>query len=317
MDHEKYKKWILLDYYNELSEKESTELMSHINNCKSCKKEFELIKKELNVIPKKFSVENKELILNEARDGLREIILKSSTKAEERINRNNLLSFFAVSKFNFAFGGVALFLLGFLFSFLLLKNQNDNPLQTKSNSNNISYLNEAGMRLNNINFTYTDPTTGEIQVNFEAVKPVTVKGNIKDKNIQNILMYSMLEEKNPGTRFNTINFINKKKTTQLDNEVKQAIITVAKYDKNPGVRMEALKLLSSLKLDDDIKNTLLFILMNDNNSAMRIGAINKLADETNKGLLLQNKDLNQLKKKLNTDNNNYVKLTVKKVLEEK
>jgi len=92
---------------------------------------------------------------------------------------------------------------------------------------------------------------------------------------------------------------------------------VAKYDKNPGVRMEALKLLSSLKLDDDIKNTLLFILMNDNNSAMRIGAINKLADETNKGLLLQNKDLNQLKKKLNTDNNNYVKLTVKKVLEEK
>jgi len=62
MDHEKYKKWILLDYYNELSEKESTELMSHINNCKSCKKEFELIKKELNVIPKKFSVENKELI---------------------------------------------------------------------------------------------------------------------------------------------------------------------------------------------------------------------------------------------------------------
>ena len=172
------------------------------------------------------------------------------------------------------------------------------------------------MRLNNINFTYTNPNTGDIQVNFEAVKPVTVKGNIKDKNIQNILMYSMLEEKNPGTRLNTINFIRQEKNIQFDDEVKQAIITVVKYDQNPGVRMEALKLLSSLQLDKEVKNALLFILMNDKNSAMRIGAINKLDDATNKGLLLQNDDLNQLRRRLNTDKNNYVKLTVKKVLQE-
>jgi len=172
------------------------------------------------------------------------------------------------------------------------------------------------MRLNNINFTYTNPSTGEIQVSFEAVKPVTVKGNIKDKNIQNILKYSMLEDKNPGTRLNIINLIKNDKNTQFDDEVKQAIITVVKYDQNPGVRMEALKFLSSLQLDKEVKQALLFVLMNDKNSAMRIGAINKLAEAVNKGLLLQN-DLKQLRKKLYTDKNNYVKLTVQKVLEEK
>jgi len=55
--------------------------------------------------------------------------------------------------------------------------------------------------------------------------------------------------------------------------------------------------------------------MNDDNSAMRIGAINKLAEATNNGLLLHNKDKYQLKRKLTLDNNNYVKLRVKKVLE--
>lgn len=316
MNHEKYKQWMVLEHYKELSDKEKAELNSHLKECNPCMQEFELLKSDLEKIPNEFNVKNEEQILNDARSRLRSLIIEENSKAARKKISKNLLSFIAPPKFSFAFGGVALFLLGFLFSYLLLINQNDNPFLSKNNEGNISYLNEEGMRLNNINFTYTNPNTGDIQVNFEAVKPVTVKGNIKDKNIQNILMYSMLEEKNPGTRLNTINFIRQEKNIQFDDEVKQAIITVVKYDQNPGVRMEALKLLSSLQLDKEVKNALLFILMNDKNSAMRIGAINKLADATNKGLLLQNDDLNQLRRRLNTDKNNYVKLTVKKVLQE-
>lgn len=316
MNHEKYKRWMVLEHYKELSDKEKAELNLHLKECEPCMHEFELLKNDLKKIPNEFKVKNEEQILNDARNSLRRIIIEENSKPAHKNKSKNLLSFFIFPKFSFAFGGVALFLLGFLFSFLLLKNQNENPLQTKSNAKNISYLNQKGMRLNNINFTYTNPNTGEIQVSFEAVKPVTVKGNIKDKNIQNILKYSMLEDKNPGTRLNIINLIKNDKNTQFDDEVKQAIITVVKYDQNPGVRMEALKFLSSLQLDKEVKQALLFVLMNDKNSAMRIGAINKLAEAVNKGLLLQN-DLKQLRKKLYTDKNNYVKLTVQKVLEEK
>ncbi len=316
MNHEKYKQWMVLEHYKELSDKEKAELNSHLKECEPCMQEFELLKNDLKKIPNAFYVKNEEQILNDARNSLRRIIIEENSKPAHKNKSKNLLSFFVLPKSGFAFGGAALFLLGFLFSFLILKNQNENPLQTKSNARNISYLNQEGMRLNNINFTYTNPNTGEIQVSFEAVKPVTVKGNIKDKNIQNILKYSMLEDKNPGTRLNTINLIKNDKSTQFDDEVKQAIITVVKYDQNPGVRMEALKFLSSLQLDKEVKQALLFVLMNDKNSAMRIGAINKLAEAVNKGLLLQN-DLKQLRKKLYTDKNNYVKLTVQKVLEEK
>ena len=316
MNHEKYKQWMVLEHYKELSDKEKAELNSHLKECETCRQEFELLKNDLKKIPNEFNVKNEEQILNDARNSLRRIIIEENSKSAHKNKSQNLLSFFALPKFSFAFGGAVLFLLGFLFSFLILKNQNENPLQTKNNARNISYLNQEGMRLNNINFIYTNPNTGEIQVSFEAVKPVIVTGNIKDKNIQNILKYSMLEDKNPGTRLNTINFIKNDKSTQFDDEVKQAIITVVKYDKNPGVRMEALKFLSSLQLDKEVKQALLFVLMNDKNSAMRIGAINKLAEAANKGLLLKN-DLKQMKRKIYTDKNNYVRLTVKKVLEEK
>lgn len=316
MNHEKYKQWMVLEHYKELSDKEKAELNSHLKECEPCMQEFELLNNDLKKIPNEFNVKNEEQILNDARNSLRRIIIEENSKSAHKNKSQNLLSFFALPKFSFAFGGAVLFLLGFLFSFLILKNQNENPLQTKNNARNISYLNQEGMRLNNINFIYTNPNTGEIQVSFEAVKPVIVTGNIKDKNIQNILKYSMLEDKNPGTRLNTINFIKNDKSTQFDDEVKQAIITVVKYDKNPGVRMEALKFLSSLQLDKEVKQALLFVLMNDKNSAMRIGAINKLAEAANKGLLLKN-DLKQMKRKIYTDKNNYVRLTVKKVLEEK
>jgi len=316
MNHEKFKQWMILDNYNELSEKEIIEFREHLDNCDTCRQEYLSIINDLNKVSKEFKIKKEDKILSEARENLRQLIVEKKYVASKN-RTNSILSFLYLTNFRVAFGGVAIFLLGFLLSFLFINNSNNNPLNNENNIKNISYLNEDGMRLNNINFIYTDANTGDMRVSFEAVKPVTVVGNIKDKNIQNILMYSMLDEKNPGTRLNTINFINNESTNTLDEEVKQTIITVVKYDQNPGVRMEALKLLNTFQLSNDVKDALIYVVMNDKNSAMRIGAINKLAEVTNTGYLLQANDKDQLKKKLNSDNNNYVKLTVKKVLEEK
>jgi len=315
MNHEKYKQWMILENYNELSEKHVIELREHLDVCENCRKEFLSLNNDLEKFSKEFKFKNEDRILNEARKDLRQLIVEKKYTAVSKKRDNGLFSFIFQPKLRLAFGGVAIFFLGFILSFLLLNNSNENPLLPENNVKNISYLNEDGMRLNNIHFVYTDNNTGDIRVTFEAVKPVTVMGNIKDKNIQNILMYSMLEEKNPGTRLNTINFIKNESNNTIDEEVKQTIITVVKYDKNPGVRMEALKLLNSFQLSKDVKDALIYVVMNDDNSAMRIGAINKLAEATNNGLLLHNKDKYQLKRKLTLDNNNYVKLIVKKVLE--
>lgn len=317
MNHEKYKQWMILENYNELSEKETIELREHLDDCKNCRQEYLSLKNDMKKLSKEFKFKNEDRNLDEARKNLRQLIIENKYASVSEKRDNSILSYLFQPKFRLAFGGIAIFLLGFLLSFLFLNNSNENPLLPENNVKNISYLNEDGMRLNNIHFLYTDNNTGDIRVTFEAVKPVTVVGNIKDKNIQNILMYSMLEEKNPGTRLNTINFIKNESNNTIDEEVKQTIITVVKYDKNPGVRMEALKLLNSFQLSKDVKDALIYVVMNDKNSAMRIGAINKLAEVTNKGYLLHTNDKNQLKKKLNSDNNNYVKLTVRKVLEDK
>ena len=89
------------------------------------------------------------------------------------------------------------------------------------------------------------------------MKPVTLKGRVDDPKIQSILTYSMLNEQNPGSRFNSINAMFSEKPIKFDEDVKNALITVVMTDENPGVRREALRLMKKLPNDEDVKKTIL------------------------------------------------------------
>ena len=165
-------------------------------------------------------------------------------------------------------------------------------------------------------FIDSDLSDGEIEFTFDAVKPMTLKGKIDDPKIQSILTYSMLNEQNPGARFNSINAMNQEHTFNLDNDVKNALITVLLTDKNAGVKREALKLMKKFPYDEDIKQAFIFVLMNDTSSGLRIEAINALVENVKAGQTLNKNDIDLFKQKLQTDDNSYIRYRTRTILQE-
>jgi hypothetical protein len=106
------------------------------------------------------------------------------------------------------------------------------------------------------------------------------------------------------------------KKVSLDKEIKNALITVVMTDKNAGVRREALKLLNRSTFDSAVKQAYLFVLLNDSSSALRIEALNTLINAAKSGHSLDRNDLDLVIKQASLDDNSYIKLKSKTLLEE-
>ena len=126
----------------------------------------------------------------------------------------------------------------------------------------------------------------------------------------------MLNEQNPGSRLNSINAMDTETSTNYDDDVKNALITVVMKDENPGVRREALKLMGKFQYDESIKQTLLYVVANDTVSGLRIGALNTLIEARGNGYKLNNEELNLFREKLQKDENPYIKLRSRTILQE-
>ncbi len=196
------------------------------------------------------------------------------------------------------------------------------PLLIKPDNGNIIPANERFtfdnqvLKINNIHFIDADASDGEIEFEFEAVKPVRLKGSVNDPQIQAVLAYSMLNNQNPGSRLNSINVMDSKPMLKIDSDVKNTLLTVMLTDENPGVRLEALKVVKRLPYDESIKQAFLTVLATDTTSGLRIEAINALSDLTVKGFLLTQDELKLFKEKFSNDENNYVKFKTKTILQE-
>jgi len=126
----------------------------------------------------------------------------------------------------------------------------------------------------------------------------------------------MLNDQNPGSRLNSINVMDSYEKVSLDKDIKDALVTVVMTDNNPGVRREAFKLLNRVSFDESVKQAYLFVLLNDSSSALRIEALNALIELTRSGHTLNQNDVDLVIKQARQDNDNYIKLKSKTLIEE-
>jgi len=316
MQHNEYKKLIQLSFYGELSLKEQDDLNEHMKSCMECREELENQKNLLALLSENKRAKVNDEILSSARYQLRGALRMEKDKLSIADKFLSKLSGLFSTPPRLAFSFATVMLIGILIGSLFLGKKDVTEIITTTGNSDITELPGDDVKISNLSFIDSDPSDGEVEFTFEAVKPVYVKGKINDPKIQSILTYSMLNESNPGSRLNSINAMYTEQPLSFDKDVKDAIITVVMTDENPGIRREALKLMKKIPYDEEIKQAYLFVLTSDSSSGLRIEALNALIEESKKGNRFSDSELDLLKQNYERDDNNYIKLKTRTILQE-
>jgi hypothetical protein len=315
MNHNEYKQMIQLSLYGELSDDEQKKLFMHLESCEECMLELEQQKKIMMLISDHKNLEVNEELLKEARMQLRGALrLERSKDFSFSFLANNIFNLLSTPP-RLAFGAVSVLILGLIIGSIFFGREKVVVADREPDFSNASMV-QNDLRISNMQFIDSDPTDGEIEFTFDAVKRVHFKGRVNDPKVQNILTYAMLNDQNPGSRLNSINVMDSYEKVSLDKDIKDALVTVVMTDNNPGVRREAFKLLNRVSFDESVKQAYLFVLLNDSSSALRIEALNALIELTRSGHTLNQNDVDLVIKQARQDNDNYIKLKSKTLIEE-
>jgi hypothetical protein len=251
---------------------------------------------------------DRELV--EARNELRIALRheRSRTSWSQKVS-----DFFAESVFaqyKLAFGGVAAIALGFLLGYAVFSSSTPERNSLFRQTSAGSAFDQSDTQVMNVRFANQSTDDGMVDLTFDAVTPMHVKGNANDPRITTILARALVNERNPGVRLRTVSTISDQTKIQpsTEKEVKASLISVLKYDPNPGVRKEALKALQRFPVDDDIVEAILYVLKNEKNTGMRIAAINFLDFSKLSGQPVDKDLLETLKERMQSDENNYIRI---------
>ncbi len=322
MDHKIIKEMIQLALLDELNDEEMKKLHQHLIECSECQVEYDNLNKYINAINQNKSGEFDDELLREARDQFHRKLnydLSKQSIFEKIFNlfRKNIW----VYKKPVLAGAFSL-VLGMFTGYLIF---------SPSSSNNINLLDEkkssgeGPTTIANVRFINDSLQSGEVEFTFDAIKQVTMKGKLSDPSVQRILAEALVNEKNPGTRIQTVNALANLSTNQekfsagkfnVNPKVKSALLIALKYDGNPAVRMEALKALMNFPFDNQINDALLFVLQRDKNSGLRIAAINGLATATQNGKTIDPETIKILNQKIKNDDNEYVRIRAASLVKE-
>jgi len=319
MTHEQYRERVELKFYDELGAAEQKELETHLLECKECSAFHDELKKLHGVLAQYKPVEVTDRLLFEARDQLIGAMRGKDAQSSLLDRLREYVGDALLPNYKVALGGVMTIALGFALGYVAFRS---GPTESPSVSLPVQSMNPSPElvrgegQIANVRDISSDPRSGEVEFMFDAVMPVHMKGSVNDPKIQQVLAHAILNEQNPGVRLRTVSAIASERVEQPDSDVRDILIMAAVSDENPGVRIEALKALQQFPMDEKIKKTYLDILKHDNNSAIRIAAINALAS-SKRGIAVPDKEfIDVLKQRMQTDNNDYVRLRAKAVLQE-
>lgn len=316
MKHHQYHEWLQLSFYNELHDEEKMLLEQHLQSCSECRKELEELQAFHATLADAGAFEPDEKLLSEVRQDLR-VLLRSKRTGTSLRDRLSELTAGLLPHYKIAFGGLAMLGVGIVAGRFFFSPMQPQPnLAQQVRDDKFTPTLEGEPRITNIRFMDSDATDGEIEFTFDAVSPVHIKGNINDERVQKVLAHALVNDQNPGIRLRSVNAFaaQAQHGNAPDRDVKAALILAAKTDGNPAVRKEALKTLQRFPFDNDIKQTYLHVLMRDTNPALRIAAINALDSARVSAADEQLREV--LRTRVQSDENSYVRLRAKAVLEE-
>ncbi len=308
-----YKKQIILMFYNELDRSERTELLAHLQVCPDCKQAFEQLE-QLG----EFLQEHSLFKVDE--NGIKRMNNLIRLKIEKQSNKKFVPFTFIHPKPAFQYGFVVLLI---MFGFLLGRQNyiNRNPIQTQ---NQLQQLLTAGGSVKapngNINPYLIgverlkfNPQDGTIDIQYNTVNDILLKGTPETPVIKDLLLYAMAGEKNPNVRLHAVRAVNDaaQSNLPLDVDYIQSLEQILLEEENPGIKLLALNVLKTLPLRENIKNILVRVLLYDPDAPVRIQAFKTLTEAQ-----ITKTDIEEYLQPSVNDSNRYISYKSEKLIEQ-
>ncbi len=261
---------LVLYIYDELADDAKFEIENHIRGCIACREELEsakALKHDISAMP---VLEVSPNLLAASRMQLQE----SLEHAEQ--NRS------AWGMFIFDFAGwmnqiklapaltAALLMIGFaggtITTWKLASHETPVQVGTQETKQDVGVA--------AIESILTDPTSNNVTIKYDTLHPQTLVGSANDPRIQQLLLLATHSNRDSDVRLDSIDLL---KDRAGDNDVRDALISALRYDKNPGVRLKALDGLKSyVRNDVHVRDAVLEALLHDDNAGVRSEAIGLL-----------------------------------------
>lgn len=311
MKDEKFKELLHLYIMDEISDKEKEVVENHLMESDEYKKEYEELNKFYSSIsenkPEQLSDEiladfRNELIENIKEEANKESVLDKVTNSVKKIFFGNYSPVYAMATTLFV---------GFLLGYVAFSSSTTQNLpELNPNEIDLDAVERNEMNISNIRFQNPFGGEGDIEINFDAVTPISYKGKIDDPKVQRLLAAALTKSDNAGVRIRTVNTISSQTSDIMlrDPKIKVALINALKTDENDGVRREALNALMKYPYSEEIRDAFLFVLSNDQNPGLKVGAINALAQMKLEGRSIDNELRNVIENELVGGENDFIKL---------
>lgn len=303
MSHEKYREWLRLAVANEITGDDMRLLRTHLAECDACREEFQGLRQMMTTLTSRGVVEPSEDMLWEARRNLQAALAKEtpvssiSTRATQSVApqtsydspRTRWLSGWFTG-FRAPLAGMATAVFGFFIGYLTFGGTQA-PVPISDPTQNMDTLYESrhvdqelgGPEIANVKFISHDAKGGEVEVQYDLVRPIRLRAGVDDERVQRVLAYALTNGDNVGTRLRAIDALDTQGKRVHDDDVKMALIRALRTDPNAGVRKHALHVLGDLPFDRDIKDACLYVLASDDNEGLRLGAIDLLTTASKEG----------------------------------
>jgi hypothetical protein len=120
-----------------------------------------------------------------------------------------------------------------------------------------------------------DAVPGTVQLQLRAEQPLVLSGSLDDTDVRRVLTYVAEngDRFDPGVRLDCLEVL---KSRTGDSEVRHALLTAVRKDRNPAVRMKAIESLRDSAGDQAVRQALLEALDHDANPGVRVEAVNLL-----------------------------------------
>ena len=277
---QRYRPLLVYYHYDELDPVMHAEIETHLKLCPACRQALEQLVQLEHQIPRKPLIEPDEEVLK----GLRHVVSLKLAR-QNRQNSQSWTPFTFIKPMPAFQVGFSLLLLAF--GFLIGRQW---PGQPQPQSLSLQDLLLTGQTIRSedkiiapymasVEKLAINPQDGTIEITYNTVNDIRVKGTSQDPTVQQVLQYAMLDDSSPSIRLNAIKAVSyiAEQEQNITPELATGLEQLLQTEENPGIRLMAVKALKQLPLTDSLKELFVRILLHDDYAPMRMEAIDALS----------------------------------------